>query len=156
MEELIQKLGIDIPILIIYILGGLFAKKYIKIKGVSTTYTTLIVGSLLTIAYVIAMYLENNILPFTKIIMSYALATSFYELILKQILKKIGMNDEKGTYECAELTQTEFDNLTDVQAGDMVFMNGVLKVANLTPSHDGIEWVDNYIGSRPPHKPVRV
>lgn len=174
--EILNYLGlndkIDFAIVLIYLLGGIFAKKYVNIPKLNTTYKVLIVGTLLTMVYVLLMFLEGNSIPFAKILLSYALATTLYEIIIKQIKNKMKFTEtetEEGVcsncplvginafYGAKEVTEEELQNIVsqDIISQDVIlYCNEYIYIPIILESGQ-IDLQSNYVGARPPSKPVR-
>ncbi|OSZ79267.1 hypothetical protein CAP35_13720 [Chitinophagaceae bacterium IBVUCB1] len=98
---------IDWIVVVLVLCGGEFAKRYMsalthihlfaKDIKISLTWKTLIVGSVLSSVY-ICMLAYNHQLhreDHIKYFLSYAVATSFYEMFLKSILSKLGLKKEE-------------------------------------------------------------
>lgn len=99
--ETLTKYNIDPIMVIMYVAAGFFCKTYLKrftnitITGkkikVDTAWKTLGVGTLFIIIYV-GLLLAAEQLPkesYIKIIFSYVVATSFYEIIIKPVQRFI-------------------------------------------------------------------
>lgn len=163
---------IDFAIVLIYLLGGLFAKKYVTIHKTTTTYKTLIVGTLLTMVYVVLMYMDGFIIPFAKVLLSYALATSLYELIIKTIKRRMNitetetdsslcencpLNGSDGFYNAKEVTADELQNIVSqdiISSETILYCDNYIYVPVLL-DNGTIDLQSNYVGARPPSKPVR-
>lgn len=108
LKELIESLGINWAVVLLYICSGLIVKAYLpatinipftKIE-VTSAWKTLIVGSVVVAIYVFIEYRypeEFDRHTLKQLFVSYIFTTSFYELILKEtvvdyivsLLKKI-------------------------------------------------------------------
>lgn len=174
--EILNYLGlndkIDFAIVAIYLLGGMFAKKYVNIPKVTTTYKTLIVGTLLTMIYVALMYMDGYIIPFAKVLLSYALATSLYELIIKTVKRKMNITETEidnslcencplngldGFYNAKEVTADELQNIVSqdiISSETILYCDNYIYVPVLL-DNGTIDLQSNYVGARPPSKPVR-
>lgn len=97
-QDIITLLGkhIDWVCVLLVICGGLFATKYGKTWKVDNALKTLIVGSLFIALYIVVLALSEQLHKedYSKYFISYCVATSFYELLLKRIAKLLGLNKE--------------------------------------------------------------
>lgn len=92
MENLTEKLlqfsseNIDYYLFILIILSGLFVTKYnLGILKISNKYRVLIIATLVSVA----SYYINESGDVGKYVITYALSTTFYELIVKSVKDKI-------------------------------------------------------------------
>ena len=78
------------PISVLLVLaGGFFAKKWLKEININDTWKTLIVSTMMISGWVIVQY-ANGMLTredYPKFFLSYCLATSFYELLIKRLVQ---------------------------------------------------------------------
>jgi hypothetical protein len=83
---------IDIWVFTLVIAGGFFAKRYLSWLKVPTVFSTLIAGTFFVLGYLVAMKISGILLKTdaVKYFVSYALATSFYELLLSWLIEWIG------------------------------------------------------------------
>mgnify|MGYP007071665931 CR=1 FL=1 len=99
---------IDWFVVVLVLCGGAFAKRYLSMLThihlfgkdwkISMVQKTLIVGSILSSIY-IALLAYNHQLhrsDFVKYFLSYTVATSFYEMMLKSVLSRFGLKKEDG------------------------------------------------------------
>lgn len=92
MEQLFAFFGIDPIIILLVISGGFFATRYLKSwTWMSDAWKTLIVGSVFSAAYIWIVFHEKEMtaIIWKSFLISYVFATSFYELGLKWLVKKI-------------------------------------------------------------------
>lgn len=98
-HEAIQQLisQIDWVVMMLFILGGLFAKNYFTDWKLSTAWKTLLVGSLFVLIYVLVQWWAGkfHIHDIDRYVFTYFATTSLYELILKhffELLSRINLN----------------------------------------------------------------
>ena len=81
------------PIVILLVLvGGLFAKNYLNSLKMDTVYKTLLVSTVFVIMYGAIKYVSKTFImekDLTRFFISYCVATSLYELLLKVFLDKL-------------------------------------------------------------------
>lgn len=80
-----------------YVLGGLFAKRFLRDWSLKTAFKTLLVGTVFTGLYTLILVWSGASLldDLSKWFMSYTVATTFYELLLKEFMKRIGISVKK-------------------------------------------------------------
>jgi hypothetical protein len=88
---LIEALNIDMIIVILVLAAGAFQKKYLVDLNLSAAVKTLIVSFFFTTIYIILLYVSGALRKeqFTIYFISYAVATSFYEIVWKEILQPL-------------------------------------------------------------------
>lgn len=91
---------IDIILIALVLLGGVFAKNYMSSIKLSNVYKTLIMGSLFSLVYMGILYASGKFAKddLVKYFFSYCVATSLYELLLRYafdfIGKKLGVSTQ--------------------------------------------------------------
>lgn len=78
------------PVSVLLVLaGGFFAKKWLKEININDTWKTLIVSTLMISGWVIVQHATGMLAKedYPKFFLSYCLATSFYELLIKRFLQ---------------------------------------------------------------------
>ena len=82
---------IDVVVITLVILGGYAAKKYwvTETGKPSDAIKTLAVGTVFTIVYTLLTHLQGHAVNMVKCFVSYAVATSMYEIIIKEVTKVI-------------------------------------------------------------------
>lgn len=83
------------PISVLLVLaGGFFAKKWLKEIAIGDTWKTLIVSTVMISGWVIILHASGMLTKadYPKFFLSYCLATSFYELLIKRLIKLIKQN----------------------------------------------------------------
>lgn len=73
---------IDVAVVLLVIAGGFFAKKYLAELPVKLTWLTLVTGAVFVGLY--AIFLQPDRSDYAKYFLSYCVATSMYELIIKE------------------------------------------------------------------------
>lgn len=160
--------AISEPIVLLYVLGGIFARNYIKLSWMNTKYATLFLGTILTVIYA----LLNKDVPLHVVVLSYALATTMYEILLKKLLQKIGiiskdsisLATEPLCEQCPLIGLDGFYSAKEVGSIDenepinpdvLIYCNEYLYVPTKNDM-GGIELTSNYIGGKPPRKPIKT
>lgn len=176
MENLLLELQnyVDIGIICIYLFSGILAKRMTKISKVSTTWKTIILGTLSTLVYVYLMRLDGSVIEWTKVLFSYALATTFYDVLLKWLFARIGLNNSSNSlittdvcqcidnyyYDAVEMNQDELDILLsdNVYFEYFVYCDNHIYYSYLADetNTNAFEVRSFFVGTRPPKKPVRV
>lgn len=88
---------------VLVILGGIFATRYFDWWAIPNTLKTLIFGTVFIAVYIIIQKLTGELetADYSKYFLSYAFATSLYELLLKWFMKavknKLKGNDKPDT-----------------------------------------------------------
>lgn len=87
---------IDWMAVLLVILGGLFAKKYGKSFKIDAALKTLLVGSVFITAYIALLGVSGGLHKedYTKYFISYCFATTLYEILLKRLMKLIGIDKD--------------------------------------------------------------
>lgn len=82
---------IDLIAVFLVIVGGVFSTKYFKWWNINNATKTLIFGTVFISIYLIILHIsgELNKADYSKYFISYAVATSFYEIFQKIIVKNI-------------------------------------------------------------------
>lgn len=75
----------DITVIFLVILGGYFARRNLKELPINLTYSTLITGTVFSFIYLWLAHLAGREVDLVKGFVSYCIATSCYDLIVKQI-----------------------------------------------------------------------
>lgn len=78
------------PISVLLVLaGGFFAKKWLKEIAINDTFKTLIVSTVMITGWVIIQHASGMLTKedYPKFFLSYCLATSFYELLIKRLVQ---------------------------------------------------------------------
>ena len=88
---------IDVVVVGMVIAGGYFSKAYLTAYKASDAIKTLIVGTVFTCLYLLLMFAAKHPINIVKCFISYAAATSFYELIIKEITKFVGTFNKDET-----------------------------------------------------------
>lgn len=143
-------------IVLIFILCGGLLKQFNVFPKVKMVTKTLILGTVATILYVAFMHNEGGI-EFSKALLSYALATSIYEILLRKILDKLGINksytitttDEMDYYDAVD--DATFDVTTSTYPNDVIVYSNQTIFVKL----DDGSYQSNFVGTRPPKKPPR-
>ena len=93
MEQIILFLekNVSYPLFIIIILSGIFITKYTKDLNIKDAYKVLIASIVFSTIFYFIDDCKNECLQ--KYLITYLLATSFYELFLKIIKEKIGKDE---------------------------------------------------------------
>lgn len=88
---------IDIIAVLLVVIGGLFATKYFKWWGLNNAAKTLIFGTIFIGIYILVLHLSGELRKedYSKYFISYAVATTFYELIKKVIIGNIKKQVDK-------------------------------------------------------------
>lgn len=88
--EILDKLNLDLVIIALVLSAGFFQSYYLFNMKLSPAIKTLIVSFVFTILYAVALWIagsfDKDMLP--KYILSYAVATSMYELLIKKYFSK--------------------------------------------------------------------
>lgn len=88
--ELLEKLNLDLVIIALVLCGGFFQSYYLFNIKLSAAVKTLVVSFVFTMLYAVALWIagsfDKSMLP--KFILSYAVATSMYELLIKKYFSK--------------------------------------------------------------------
>jgi len=87
---------INIVVLVLVLLGGLFAKNYMSNVNVPVAFKTLVMGTLFVVLWILVQMVSKSVdvkqLP--DYFITYCVATSLYELLLKYaldlLMKKLG------------------------------------------------------------------
>jgi hypothetical protein len=75
----------DFTVIILVILGGYFARRNLKELPFNLTYTTLITGTMFSLIYLLLLHMAGQKIDLVKGFVSYCIATSCYDLIVKQV-----------------------------------------------------------------------
>lgn len=75
----------DVTVIFLVILGGHFARRNLAELPLSLTYSTLITGTAFSCIYLLLLHLAGRPVDFVKAFVSYCIATSCYDLIVKQV-----------------------------------------------------------------------
>lgn len=99
---------IDWFVVVLVLCGGGFSKRYLgalthihlfgKDFKISQTWKTLVVGSILSSIYIALLAYSHQLHrgDFIKYFLSYTVATSFYEIMLKSVFTRLGLKKEDG------------------------------------------------------------
>lgn len=96
MEKLIEftEANINLLLLAIIVLGGIFITKYTKdFTKVKDSYKVLFASVIVSIVLYYVEEYDKESLP--QFLFTYLFATSFYELIVKEVMKKIRPGENK-------------------------------------------------------------
>lgn len=164
---------VDIGIICIYLFSGIIAKRLTILPKLSAVWKTILLGTLTTFIYVYMMHLDGNDIEWTKVLFSYALATSFYEVLLKMLFTKLGINQnneqantttntceciENDYYDARELSPNDLDTL--LNSGDyfedIVYCNEMIYFSTIDTVTLQPQIQSYFVGTRPPKKPVRI
>lgn len=82
---------IDVVVVLLVCLSDFFAKRYLVDINLKDSVKTLIVGTIFTIGYIVVLQLSGGLLKanFEKYFISYAVATSLNELLVRWLVTKI-------------------------------------------------------------------
>lgn len=86
---------IDLVSVLLVLLGGLFAKKYLgKVKAIGTQWKTLLMSFIFITVYIALLSLSGGLYKadYTKYFISYCFGTTLYELLLKKLLQTLGLD----------------------------------------------------------------
>lgn len=88
---------IDLVVITLIILSDFFAKRYLVDWKVKDAVKTLVVGTVFTIGYIIVLHLSGGLLKanFEKYFISYAVATSLNELLIRWAVQKLSKFSSK-------------------------------------------------------------
>ena len=75
----------DFTVIILVILGGYFARRNLKELPLNLTYTTLLTGTAFSFIYLMLLHFTGHTVDLAKGFVSYCIATSCYDLIVKQV-----------------------------------------------------------------------
>lgn len=99
---------IDWFVVVLVLCGGGFSKRYLAVLThihlfgrdfkISQTWKTLIVGSILSSIYIGLLAYSHQLHQdnYIKYFLSYTVATSFYEIMLKSVFTRLGLKKEDG------------------------------------------------------------
>jgi hypothetical protein len=89
---------INIVVLVLVLLGGLFAKNYMINVNIPTAFKTLIMGTLFVVVWILVQVISKSfdVKQLPDYFITYCVATSLYELLLKYALDFLEkkMNDK--------------------------------------------------------------
>jgi hypothetical protein len=82
---------IDFVAVLLVLLGGFFSKRYLSAWKWDTAIKTLIVGTIFILGYIAVLYISGELHKqhYAKYFVSYCIATSLYEIILKRFLSMV-------------------------------------------------------------------
>jgi hypothetical protein len=88
---------IDFAAVLLVLLGGFFSKRYLSSWKIDTAFKTLLMGTFFIAGYMAVLHLSGDLQKqhYAKYFVSYCVATSLYEIILKRFLAFI--KDKKQT-----------------------------------------------------------
>jgi hypothetical protein len=86
----------DTTVIFLVILGGYFARRNLSQLPINITYSTLLAGTAFSCIYLLLMHVTGQPVNLVKAFISYCIATSCYDLFVKQIE---GYLDKKGKKE---------------------------------------------------------
>lgn len=100
MEDILKfmqwdSLHLDGIIILLVICGGFFAKKYLEPVNIVPAWKTLIVGFVFSLVYILLLIIsvKFNKEKLVDYFISFAVATSLYDLVIKPVLKKFFPNE---------------------------------------------------------------
>lgn len=78
---------IDLIVIILFIIGGYVSKKWLASVKMNMTFKTIILGTAFCLLYIWTKSVEGTLQPgyWKKLLLSYTVATSFYETIVKYV-----------------------------------------------------------------------
>jgi len=97
MEEITSFIHhINVVVLVLVLLGGLFAKNYMSNVNIPVAFKTLIIGTLFVVTWILVQIIAKSfdVKQLPDYFITYCVATSLYELLLKYaldlLMKKLG------------------------------------------------------------------
>jgi hypothetical protein len=91
-----DSLHLDAVVVLLVICAGFFQKKYLENVNLLPAVKTLIVGCVFVAAWVIIKWANNSLVKdkIEDYFISFAVATSLYDLVVKPLLKKLFPNEK--------------------------------------------------------------
>lgn len=87
---------IDPMVVLLVLMGGFFAKRYMAELNINNAVKTLLVGTVFTAVYLLILHMSGGLqkADYTKYFVSYCVATSLYEILIKKLMDLLKQKKE--------------------------------------------------------------